>query len=373
MAIPMAALHGSTRAPNTRGPRSEMAGAPVLSVFFEGTANPLRPVTTQVGLFFSSTCALDVTAPEVELPPPQPEGAPPLELKMGFDGCGVTNGMTGTLFAAGLAAQCDVVVKRARQILSAHGAPLPLVINVLGLSRGGIAALLLAKALARLPRALAPRVELSLCLFDPVPGNGITSARWLDVLGLSTARSVMDVSHCSIARCLALYPHEPLPALAFHAPVLPRYPARCALVEDATLGCHQGALYPVGTVKQHAPELYPACALAAARICRFFAECGTRLHFGRELAPLDDAAALALCEREVRAAAAPTFRAAHSAGPAASIVRRAAAPLLNQMHRTLLAAADPADPRLRAEAGADGGLLLEVVHTGAQPQGGSGV
>ena len=35
-----------------------------LTVFFEGTANRLSPITTQVGLFFQQCTALDMTDPQ---------------------------------------------------------------------------------------------------------------------------------------------------------------------------------------------------------------------------------------------------------------------------------------------------------------------
>ena len=73
-----------------------------------------------------------------------------------------------------------------------------------------------------------------------VPGNLISTAKYLDLLGnVTTANRHIDLRSCRIVRCLALYPADPLPALAFHAPVLPDYPVGCEVEEDATLGCHQ--------------------------------------------------------------------------------------------------------------------------------------
>ena len=58
-------------------------------------------------------------------------------------------------------------------------------------------------------RYLPARLSLNLCLFDPVPGNLICTARGLDLLGYSTANSCMDISACGCLRdVLALYPHE---------------------------------------------------------------------------------------------------------------------------------------------------------------------
>ena len=63
-----------------------------ISVFFEGTANTLDPITTQIGEFAAATCALDIT----DAGPPETSRGP---FKMAFDGCGVTHGTRGTLFA----------------------------------------------------------------------------------------------------------------------------------------------------------------------------------------------------------------------------------------------------------------------------------
>lgn len=65
---------------------------------------------------------------------------------MAFDGCGVTNGCTGTLFAAGLKKQCQVVVNRIIELLATGDKSVR--VNVLGLSRGGIAAMYLAQMLS---------------------------------------------------------------------------------------------------------------------------------------------------------------------------------------------------------------------------------
>ena len=46
----------------------------MLSVFFEGTANTLRPPTTQIGLFADACAAHDLTPPEARVPRERPEG-----------------------------------------------------------------------------------------------------------------------------------------------------------------------------------------------------------------------------------------------------------------------------------------------------------
>ena len=132
----------------------------------------------------------------------------------------------------------------------------PLHVNVLGLSRGGIAAYMLARHACGL--SCASRLRLSLCVFDPVPGNLISTAKYLDLLGnVTTANRHIDLRSCRIVRCLALYPADPLPDIAFHAPLLPDYPKGCEVEEDATLGCHQactmeGTMQGLGQPTSHA-------------------------------------------------------------------------------------------------------------------------
>lgn len=164
----------------------------------------------------------------------------------------------GTLFANGLQDQCNEVKIYIENILSVKSTTWfrfvsstnsskqslgdnKVVLNVVGLSRGGIAAIQLAKTLAHIP---PERLQINLMLFDPVPGNLITSSKLLDPLSLNTANSSLDLRDChNLNDVLALYPFRPLPDFAFHAPVLPEYPVHCKVEEDAVLGCHQGALF----------------------------------------------------------------------------------------------------------------------------------
>jgi hypothetical protein len=340
----------------------------------QGTANTLQPATTQVGVFFERTAALDVTDPSVDAGDAD-------QLKMGFSGCGVTAGLPGTLFAYGLAPQCDEVVARIQSIAAHHSirrgrtarstdsagsVPSPmgggesrrLVVNVLGLSRGAVAALMLAQRMSRLPPSLLSRLTLSLALFDPVPGNLVFTARYLDVLAaagapgvLTTATGVMDVSYTPIERVLALYPHEPLPWLAFHAPLLPTYPASAAVEEEAMLGCHQAAVYPPARVRGH--RIAAACRLSAHRLESFLSSCGTALHPTIDAALADDDVCLRDCEAAVADSTQTTYRIAHLAGPWDGAVRRAEAGLLlNRHHLRLLACADPEEALRRVRAAA---------------------
>jgi hypothetical protein len=240
----------------------------IFTVFFEGTANPIDANVTQIGVFADITNALDVSgrAAHGDLYTHALH-----QYKIGFDGCGVTNGTIGTIFATGLTVQCHEVCEHVKSMLSTSYAHIT--VNVVGLSRGGIASIYLAQMLG----SYEPEcVQTNLLLFDPVPGNLILSTRFLDMFGLTTASYSMDLSHCrNIKRVLGLYPYLPLPDLAFHAPVFPVYPAgiiagTAALVEDAVLGCHQGALF----VQKSRDAL-----LSFARIREFLTECGTVLDF----------------------------------------------------------------------------------------------
>ena len=332
----------------------------MLSVYFEGTANTLKPITTQIGVFFELTNGVDVTQPSTTLP------AAPTALKMGFDGCGVVAGLAGVIWAVGLRSQCTTVATRVRTLLKAWPNA-PLVINVLGLSRGGIAALMLAQELEKLEAAQKARFRLNLCLYDPVPGNLVWTAQFLDPLGATTANGVIDVSTCAcLRRALAIYPHEPLADLAFHAPLLPLFPPWCDVEEDATLGCHQGAFYSPMTMMHYKPALVGACILSFLRVHSYMVRCGTSLRpvppsvLGDLNCLADDegatagaprrrvgtdlrrhsleAEAIGIMEQALKVAR-PTRRVAHQRATPGNIVRQPAGRFLNRHHLELVARA----------------------------------
>ena len=214
----------------------------LLTIFFEGTANTLRPLTTQIGMFAEACGATDLTNPASPPPSRVDEGGSTADtatlpcFKMQYDGCGVTNGLSGTLFAEGLREQCAEISKRIAQLSAVWRR---VRVNALGLSRGGIACIFLAQALAEVE--CADQLDLTMLLYDPVPGDLVWTGFPF------TGIRAKDLRHCSSLRSvLAIYPHEPLPDMTFHAPVLPAYPAECKVEEDVTLGCHQGALFRTG-------------------------------------------------------------------------------------------------------------------------------
>ena len=110
-----------------------------------------------------------------------------------------------------------------------------LIINAVGLSRGGMACLLLAKSLEQNISQIN-RVSMNALLFDPVPGNSITSAS-MDFLGVTLCNRGKDMSKVTILKnVLALYPYQPLPSYALHAPILPKYHQNCKFEKEIILG-----------------------------------------------------------------------------------------------------------------------------------------
>ena len=181
-------------------------------------------------------------------------------IKMGFDGCGVLYPFRGTIFGSGLDEQSDEAIQR---ILNEIEAGNKVTLNVYGHSRGAIGALLLAQQLGSVD---PDKLSINLALLDPVPGNLITTST-LDPLNISLANKTMDLTGCKpLKKVLALYPHVPLPATAFHAPLFITYPQGIELEEDAMAGCHA----------QAENLLDPASQMTKLRIEEFLAQNGTK-------------------------------------------------------------------------------------------------
>lgn len=183
------------------------------------------------------------------------------QIKMGFDGCGVEFGLSGVLFGSGLDEQCNRVIQRITEEIEAGN---EITLNVYGHSRGAIAALMLAQQLGSVDPKL---LSINLALLDPVPGNLITTST-LDPFNISLANKVMDLTNCKpLKKVLALYPHEPLSALAFHAPLIASYPEGIELEEDVISGCHAQA--------EHLD--HPASNISRIRTEEFLIRNGTQL------------------------------------------------------------------------------------------------
>lgn len=313
----------------------------LLTVFMEGTSNPIGQLTTQIGVFAAICDARDLPdRPPADFAPPVEPG----HYKVAFDGCGVSHGLLGTVIAHGLTEQCGVVQTYVQGFVDAN---LRVKVNFLGLSRGGIGGLYLAQ---KLHASFKPfHVRLNLCLFDPVPGNVIWMARCVDFLGVvMNTNLAMDISSCDLlGYVLALYPHQPLPDIALHAPLIPTYPESAAsrVEEEVLLGCHQGALS--GRVSADS-------CLSFYRIRGFLEDHGTRLLLGGSAAQggqpdrlaciaLDAARRLDVGEEELlrllnedlRTQDVATTRSAHAALPGVQVVRHSNQKLLNPTHRRL--------------------------------------
>mmetsp|Transcript_82423 Transcript_82423/g.183098 ORF Transcript_82423/g.183098 Transcript_82423/m.183098 type:complete len:312 (+) Transcript_82423:1-936(+) len=243
--------------------------------------------------------------------------------KLSFPGCGVSNGLQGTIFATGLKEQCGVV---RQHVLAFLDKQLTVTLNFVGLSRGGIGGLYLAQELSDLD---IKQMVLNLLLFDPVPGNFIWMSTYLDLGGLMNANQTKDVSSVrNLGRVVVLYPHEPLPSIAVHAPLIAKFPEGCKLEEDVILGCHQGALW-------FRPQA-DTC-LAFARIRDFLLENGSSLSRGGRSAALDVSRnQLAEMLASELSQNAPTTRCAHAAVHGTEIVRHPSGQFLNRYHQALL-------------------------------------
>ncbi|MFN3234633.1 MAG: hypothetical protein ACE365_04390 [Gammaproteobacteria bacterium] len=146
--------------------------------------------------------------------------------KMAFDGNQIERPIIGAPFALGIRSQCAHVEKRVKQLLFIKN---HVFVTAVGMSRGGVAALLLAKMLGQMAN-----VTVNLVLFDPVPGNLVATQEMLpddwtiagEVKDLREARNLENV--------LAFYCAEPLehPLKAFYAPIVPAYGSRTHVRED---------------------------------------------------------------------------------------------------------------------------------------------
>jgi hypothetical protein len=263
-------------------------------------------------LFFNHTTARDLAILE-EIPLNESH------YKLSFDGCYVTNGVMGALFAQGLEEQCQVVINVVENLVNS-GCKVQL--NCMGLSRGGMAIILLVKTLAHIPKI---HLEMNILLFDPVPGNLIMSGK-VDIFNATLANRCMDMTESkNLKKVLAIYPYVPLADLAFHAPIIPSYPTHCEVTEDVTLGCHQGALFFPTNLETR---------LSFLRIKAFLQECGTIFNEDLDLYyPIPEQYCLSEIEEECQRNL-PSIRYSHSQTNAV-IIRESQGEYLNLHHYEL--------------------------------------
>ncbi|MCE3237874.1 MAG: uncharacterized protein K0R24_855 [Gammaproteobacteria bacterium] len=203
------------------------------------------------------------------------------QLKQGFSGTTLTNGIKGFIFGTGLEYQCRSVKQKVIDLLK-QGKKVRL--NCYGHSRGGIAALMLAQMLGNFDEDL---LEINLALVDPVPGNLITSAKKLDIFSKTLANKVKDLSSCrTLKKVLALYTNIPHKDYMFHAPLLPKYPQQAQVEEDVMPGGHSGIQCVESKLDNDglpAVYIFPHSLITFMRVKEFLSDCGTEFQHQWEL------------------------------------------------------------------------------------------
>jgi hypothetical protein len=295
----------------------------ILSVFWCGTDGNKNLLTTHVQLFGQWCEAVDISDLKGPLTLPDDEN-PPLHYKLRLDGCGVAFGMMGVIFGAGLSEQASLIRDRVSELSTLHRRKV--VLNLFGLSRGAVGCFIAAKKFKKFDPNF---FEIHMLAFDPVPGNFVTTAKF-DLLGLTNAWGNMDLKSIAVVKtALLLYPCEPLPDTAVHAPMIPLFAPGIATY-DVILGCHQGAMWGFG------PGLQPLDVRISATIIKnFLASHGTilnrtsvdRFFFS------DDQKLLENIEAENRETTL-SKRSTHSYG-SIMILREQDAPYLNKLHAIL--------------------------------------
>jgi len=287
-----------------------------ITVYFSGTDGVIQNGQTQISTFSHFTTGVDLTN-LTQMPEEDHQ-----YYKLAFDGCGVTNGTMGMVFAYGLQEQCEKVGDIVKGLVQNH---YKVILNCMGLSRGGIAVIMLTKMLSHIPKK---ELEMNILLFDPVPGNLITSSK-IDILNLTIANQNIDMSDSvNLRRVLSIYPYIPLPDMAFHAPIIPRYPTHSEVEEDVTLGCHQGALFIPYNLETR---------LSFLRIKTFLEESGTRFDEQiNHMFPITEHQCLTEIENEIaRNIGLTSIRYVHSLDNLV-IVREGDGPFLNLHHVNIL-------------------------------------
>jgi hypothetical protein len=259
------------------------------------------------------------------------------QIKMGFDGCGVLYPVLGTILGNGLDEQADQVIQRIAQEI---GAGNELTLNVYGHSRGAIGALMLAQQLSLVD---PNKLSINMALLDPVPGNLITTST-LDLFNITLANKAMDLRGCKpLKKVLALYPHMPLPDLAFHAPLFVSYPEGIEVKESVIAGCHAAA-----------ENMYDsASTIASLRVEEFFAKNGTQFSSSIDYTDSDLLRKSYLAQYEIElmrlnSNGQPMTRSAHSA-KGVYINTKLGAQYFNEHHKRLAGGAEDATVALTIE------------------------
>ncbi|HHF7374384.1 hypothetical protein [Legionella bozemanae] len=215
--------------------------------------------------------------------------------KMGFNGCGVDYGVKGLLFGAGVEEQSDQVVAVVKKLIQ-DGYKVKL--NGIGLSRGGIAAILAAIKLAHIDRF---HLETNLLLLDPVPGN-LFYVPLLDFFKYTLTNRTLDLSHSKNLNYVeTLYPYlevgddtgERLDQILanFHIPIRPTYPKHCQVREEVILGAHLKAFQDLdkeqdtAQINYYGVDVIPVIRkLSRAIMYQFLSRVGSLTEVGENIA-----------------------------------------------------------------------------------------
>lgn len=247
----------------------------VVSVYWCGTGSSRHGDETFIQLFHTLCHAKDLSSVlgDLSADDASTEGGPDAHFKICVDGCAVAYGTSGMLWGTGLDAQADLLRRRLFELKALLGTQRKIVLNLFGLSRGGVACFVLARKLSKWDPA---EIDVNILSFDPVPGNFVTTAK-LDFFGLSNAWANMDLTKVSaVKKALLLYPYEALPTYAVHAPMIPRFAPNTHVVYEVILGCHQAAMWNLHSKLSHyrSLEMY----LSASITRNFMASHGTLFH-----------------------------------------------------------------------------------------------
>ena len=110
------------------------------------------------------------------------------------------------------------------------------IVNIYGMSRGGVATYMLSQKL----KVLTPNIKINIISFDPVPGNTISTVN-LDRLTKQTlTQQNADLRHCNnMQNALVVFTNHPLPPQIAHAPLMPRLPETCSTIVRIVPGAHK--------------------------------------------------------------------------------------------------------------------------------------
>ncbi len=199
----------------------------------------------------------------------------------GYDGSGVTHGWLGEIYGWGLDAAFDELEKI---IKDANQADHPVTLNVFGVSRGAISAMLLALKLKDIDTTL---LNINLLLHEPVPGNARATVA-IDGYDVTLTNQVMDMRACqNLTRVSTIYTNETeqLSWLGTCLPFSPLrtrlFPSTCQVEETVVQGAHSSVQRIWETPGYYRFSMEKLVLFGIVH--DFLADCGTPLLFEHPL------------------------------------------------------------------------------------------